>query len=244
MNIFNTEIQDGLNKTQNFHIYGLSRSGNHAIIFWIINNIVDSISTVGQEIYIDYHNIVCYINNVNIKNKLYQHLINTDKFSYLFKSYEDTYTNKNTSIVILRDFLNLLCSRYEKFHNNKHNICLNNQYICDLHHLIETWKQHSHSRRKLILYNDWLVSKNYRDNISKNLIGIPNIKDKIDIISEIGQGSSFNDKDYLSRYKSVHLPQHMKDIILKDKELLDLNYQLFRINMQEILKNEYNCSKI
>lgn len=236
MNIFNTEIQNGLNKTKNFHIYGLSRSGNHAIIFWIIHNLVDNVEHIGNDIYTDRRNKLCFINNVNIQNKFNNYIFSSYDFNYIIRSYEDTYFDDKTTAIILRDFLNLICSRYKKYHNDKHNICLNNYYICDLHYLIQIWKQHTKASNRIILYNEWLVSKLYRDQISKNIIGIENSIDNIKKISAIGGSSTFEDQNYLNRYSVIDLPKHMKDIILKDSELLNLNKKLFSIDIEEILE--------
>ena len=218
-----------------YDICGLSRSGNHAIIFWIIDNLVESIQHIGNDIYIDKNQKVCFINNVNIHNKLNSYIFSSYNFDYLIRSYEDMFFNYQTNIIILRDFLNLICSRYKKYNNYKHNICLNNEYICDIHYLIKVWKQHTHSLEKTILYNKWCLSKTYRDKVCKNLIGIDNLVDNFDKISKIGGGSSFENKDYLNRYNLIDLPSHIKKIILEDNELLELNEKLFSIKIESIL---------
>lgn len=219
-----------------YNIYGLSRSGNHAIIFWIINNLSNSFYQLNNGIYVSDDKKVCYINNVNIENKLQNFIFPTEQFEYVIKSYEDTYINNETSIIIVRDFLNMLCSRYAKYHNHKHNICLTNKYICDLHFLIDTWKNHTRSPKRIILYNTWLVSKQYRNNRFQELFNMPNTVDNISRISDIGQGSSFqNNTDYLTRYKHTNLPKHMIDTIINDKELLQLNQTLFSIDIENIL---------
>lgn len=207
----------------------------------MIHNIVESVDHIGYGIYIDKYKRLCFLNNANIQDKLLKDNFYTDHFLYVFRNYEDAPFNKNTTIVILRDFINLVCSRYQKYGQYKHNLCLNSMYICDLHYLIEIWKQHTKNINNLIIYNKWLVSKDYRDNISLSLVGIKNTIDNYTYISDIGQGSSFDKKDtkdissYMNRYKLVKLPNHMKEIILKDDELLELNKAIFDIDIENIL---------
>lgn len=223
-----------------YHIYGLSRSGNHAIIFWIIHNLVDEVHDVGNEIFIDQNYTLCYMNNVNIYNasaKIVRQNLPTNIFNYVIKSYEDIYFNQNVSFVILRDFINLLCSRYKKY---KRNICLDTKYICDLLCLIDIWKQHAKKTRYSIYYNRWILSKEYRDTVSKNVVGIENKIDKIDYVSKIGDGSSFEQNppeltvSYIERYKQVKLPKYMIEHILKDQNLIELNHKLFNIDIEKI----------
>jgi hypothetical protein len=223
------------------NIYGLSRSGNHAIIFWMIHNLVDEVQDIGHEIYIDKDRKLCYINNTGLYHRILKNNFPYDSFEYAIKSYEDRHFQTDTTIIILRDFLNLLCSRYQKYNRNKCNICLDNSYICDLYFLIQVWKQHSRSPKRIILYNEWLLSKSYRDKISKDKLNIENINDNIDYIPAIGDGSSFgkdfiiDKQSYLKRYELVDLPQHMKKIILEDQELLDINKNIFNIDIQKLL---------
>ncbi len=221
------------------NIHGLSRSGNHAIIFWIIHNYVDSVKNISKEIYIDENQTLCYLNNVNIYEPILKNNFPLKHFNVVIKSYEDIEFNKDTTIIILRDFLNLLCSRYKKYPKN---ICFDEHYICDLLKLINVWKQHTHSPKRIIKYNEWLISKIYRDKISEQIVGISNKSDNISYIPDIGGGSSFeinyqqDAEQYISRYKQVQIPEYMIDHILSDKELLDLNKKIFSIDIEKILQ--------
>lgn len=230
-------------KAKTYNVCGLSRSGNHAIIFWIIHNLVNSVKSIGYDIYIDDNYKLCYINNCNI---CYDHQIKNIKnnfpcsfFETTIRSYEDIEFNNDTSLIVLRDFINLLCSRYQKY---KESICLSNKYICDLLRLIEVWKQHTKSPRRTIIYNKWLISKDYRNSVSYKILDIKNTIDTINYVSKIGDGSSFDnsyerqiDIDYLTRYNQVKLPEYMIKYIISDKELLDINMELFDIDIKKIL---------
>lgn len=225
--------------SKQYNIHSLSRSGSHAISYWIIHNIVDSLEELGGGVYIDKNRKLCYCNNYNHYSGPLKYNFPYDLFPIVVKSYEDMEFDRYASVIILRDFLNLLASRYKKYQKN---ICLENRYICDIIRLTQVWKQHTLCPQKTILYNEWLVSKEYRDNVSFKILGIENINDKIDYVSTIGGGSSFGDSleqqepiKYLTRYRQIILPQYMIDYILQDNELIQLNKQIFNIDLKEIL---------
>jgi hypothetical protein len=215
-----------------YDITGLCRSGNHAIIFWIIHNLVDDIVPVDPYLFIKNQQL-CFLNNANHKPGYFNNNYWIRQFDIVIKSYEDKYASKNTSLIIVRDFLNLLSSRYKKYQPH---IGLDQNYIYNsLYYLIDVWKQHIKCKSKIIKYNSWLVSKDYRDYISKNIISIPNVADNISYMSDIGEGSSFDDHNFLERYKLVTLPKYMIDQILTDKELLQLNKEIFNIDIEQCL---------
>jgi hypothetical protein len=222
---------------RNIIINGLCRSGNHAITFWMMHNLVDELTKIEDGIYKDSLNKVLYINNVGRKPREYQ-LVSSiiyEKYNYLFRSYEDSYYNKHSNIIILRDFINMLSSRYKKYGPN---IGLNQTYICNINSLISVWKQHAKAKNKQIIikYNDWIKDKEYRNFIA-NKINIPNIRDNYKYISEIGQGSSFDNKDnnYINRYKNIKLPKYIIDCILIDLELIEMNKTLFNLDIQDMI---------
>jgi hypothetical protein len=115
---------------------------------------------------------------------------------------------------------------------------------------LQIWKQHAkHYALKhkdsefnnIILYNNWVSDKAYRDEIGVN-IGAPNIVDAIDYVSPIGNGSSFikvqKEQDvekYTTRYNQFKLPDEIIELILDDQEVLDLNQQIFNININDSL---------
>lgn len=223
-----------------FNIFGLSRSGNHAIIFWLINNLISSsLKEIEPYLFISSDNRLCYLNNLNHKPDYFSNNYFISKYSIIIKSYEDQYFFNECNVIILRDFINLLCSRYKKYYPH---IGLNNNYINNIHRLIYTWKQHAKSPKRLLNYNKWIMSKDYRDKISISLLKAPNIRDNLNYKFSIGDGSSFNNQDtdynkYITRYRYVNLPDYMIDQILLDKELLYLNKKIFNINIESILND-------
>ena len=66
-----------------YNIYTLCRSGNHAIIFWILDNIAPITSKIDGCCYWNEEKELYYYNNCNHIN------YNFVKCKYLFKSYED-----------------------------------------------------------------------------------------------------------------------------------------------------------
>jgi len=227
-------------------IYTLCRSGNHAIIFWILENL----GGINKKI----HNC-CYWNDVtkiffyNNCNHIKYNIVK--QYNYLIRSYEDIYNNKtnnNIKVIIIRDFLNLLASRIKKYGVN---LGLNSSYIQNYNVLKEMWKNHckeitTNNKVIGILYNKWLLDKNYRDNIS-NKLNIVNKYDNTNIVSTIGEGSSFCGinlekvkEAYLQRYKLVNIPINIINDIKQDNELIQLNLELFDIDINELL-NANKC---
>lgn len=211
-------------------INGLCRSGNHAIIFWILNNISE-VADAGYECYVSKNNKkICFLNNVSrIMNN-----INSNEYEIVLKSYEDVYIKD--CFYIIRDFLNLISSRYKKFGNQ---LGTNKNYLTNIEDIIKIWKKMILSDNKII-YNKWIYDKNYRDEIGQ-MIQVENCNDKTDYVSKIGQGSSFigikkdSSENYESRYEKIKLPDFIIKKILNDKELIELNKNYFKIDMEEKL---------
>jgi hypothetical protein len=216
-------------------IYGLSRSGNHAIIFWMCHNISDDIIEAKDQVYLDKKNKICFVNNAEIYSTEFRKSLDIKSYENIIKSYEDSdFIDQDNSFVILRDFLNLVCSRYKLYHKQ-----LGYTENCTgIENLIALWKRHSTSK-KVILYNQWILSKSYRDEVGR-IIKILNIKDKFDYVSSIGNGSSFGGvklyktEDYLKRYEKIKLPKDIVEVILDDKELAQINKNLFNIEIKNI----------
>lgn len=210
-------------------IYSLCRSGTHAIIFWIINNLGGFTKEANNHIFINEEIGLFYYNNCN-HHKYYL----PKKYKILIRNYEDILPKNNTDIIIIRDFGNLLASRYKKYGDN---LGLSNEYITDIYKLIDVWKNMIKSNNYKIYYDKWLISNEYRNKICNDL-GIIN-KDKIDYVSAIGNGSSFiginleeNNEEYLKRYNFLN--DKYKTIIKSDNELIQLNLMYFNNNLLNI----------
>lgn len=208
-------------------INGLCRSGNHGIIFWILSNI-SKVENVCPECYASKDKKVCFLNNVTrIKNN-----INSNSYEIILKSYEDVFIKD--CFYIVRDFLNLISSRYKKFGTK---LGTNSLYITNIDEIIKIWKKMVLSDNKII-YNIWLKDKNYRDEVAE-MLKVPNINDKTEYVSNIGEGSSFiglkkdEISNYENRYKNANLPSDIINKILSDKELMEYNKNYFDIDIEK-----------
>ena len=225
-------------------IYSMQRTGHHAIIFWLVNNFGGYKRSMETYIFWDDNSKLYYYNDCN--HMSYYIVTN---YKYLLLSYEDTYKyidheEDDKVVIILRDFINMLASRYQKYGDK---LAFNKTYLQDIDKIIDMWKQHANeviNNKKIvvILYNRWIFEKDYRNQICKSL-GIENKSDNISFVPEMGQGSSFcgmtveNNKDeYVNRYKKVCFSNSIKKKIREDVELIDLNKKLFNIDLDNILK--------
>jgi hypothetical protein len=232
------------NKVKFIEVYGLRRSGNHAIINWIMNNTsnlkdggspTELISLFSDLIFTSYLGDTLHINDVAsgwaIKRKYYLKGLIDGYISIGFKniilSYEDLpFTNsyydldkneynflKNSKkIIITRDIENVFASRVKKGMEINEGV-------------FNTWVKNENAPSNItkVKFEDWLLSKNYRDRISKD-IGFKN-KDITNNVSKVGGGSSFKDitsenidKDKLpNRKKEVEFPEDVLEILQREE---------------------------
>jgi hypothetical protein len=230
---------------------GMQRSGNHAIIKWVWYNFCQSqmqrIYSINDiSIFHDLSQQIFFINNCqnpNQENQYIQYIINTyTDTRTIFLSYENKqYVTTNSSYLIIRDFLNMLSSKVEqvkKYHHNPSSLLNEPGFYAQL---IDMWIQHAQfiEANNIILYNKWILDKNYRDHISNFLYHINNL-DYLDYYQAFGGGSSFigrqketNLESYLCRYQNLKLPQTIKNMILNNKNLCQINLEYFNINIEE-----------
>lgn len=203
--------------------YGLRRSGNHAILEWILHSISDEYDR--SVTYNDKKNAVvetksaAYLNDCgrwkSHVDLIYSTLVlNAKGIKTTIVGYEEApigynlvpYTDKK--IIILRDIENLAASRLK---SNSSDMLVNEQFV-DL--WIEYATVFGHERYHCIKFEDWLTSKEHRDCFASEL-GFEN-KDKTDFVSEFGSGSSFVGK---KRDSNENLLNRSKDFIIPDDTL-------------------------
>jgi hypothetical protein len=220
-----------------YKIYGMQRSGNHAIINWLIENLsddstreyIDGVSFVAKD--------VSFLNHVMLKDR--PNTYNNNQFllkdclkkatsvhpKSLILSYEDvglTESNNNilgnvkhTKIIIVRNLENLVASRLQ--FNIKNYEWYNYFKLCD-DDFFRTWETHVNNNFLKIHYDKWLIDKNYRNLICEQL-NIIN-KDITNIVTSPGNGSSFigqsldSNGNLLSRYQQINMPKDVLDKIL------------------------------
>ena len=219
------------------------RSGHHAIIFWILNNLGGYTEHDKDFIFTNEQLKLYYYNGVSnpMRAKLFTFPVT---YNFLFKSKEDTLIIEEHEISVIRDFLNMTCSRYE-YGFGLWGVLGNHSHLKTLDDYISAWKLHARrflaKQEKCISYNHWLQSLDYRNTVCKNLF-IENKIDNTSYVPVMGNGSSFigrfkeaDYKKYLTRYNQVKLPSYLKEAILGDEELLILNKDIFDIDIKNIL---------
>lgn len=228
-------------------IFGLSRSGHHAVINWIIKNLCGVESEMKWKLDLLNGRGVIYINEANLDTEVTFKYIkeHEEEIKYLVLSYENTsvdYTILNTKniydspnsinlplfknvekvhrIVVLRDFYNNLASRLEA--NKKQKVKLRDgtifQWEIDERY-INRWKEHA--KTFLSLKNRHIQFEDwlYKDKIRKKFLFKNFGIDELYDNKVEGTHSSFGDNNYLNRFEKVDIPEEIKELIIKDSEL-------------------------
>lgn len=207
-------------------IYGLRRSGNHAVIEWILKNLSGCNERHVIKESMIFSGNSCHLNAINqYRNEALlriDHLFATSSFKNLIISYEDRPSNSATEfslgytkVVIIRDIYNVIASRYKKLIDTKSQPGW--QQLMKIDESIFTiWKQHAAAAKQgttMIRFEDWIEGKEARNAISKSL-GLENL-DHTNTMSHHGGGSSFNPhhwtppsgSDLNNRWRQVELPK-------------------------------------
>ena len=198
---------------QIIEVYGMRRSGHHAIIGWLKFNLDNY---YGKE---KVHYINDLINNCSYKGET---LMNQVKYyensgaKVLLVSYEDELTSVSRiegydtkKFVIVRDIKNLSASRYKA---SKHGAMRIDQKFVD------TWTEHTNFPNK-IRYEDFLLDRSIRDRVSLFEFGVQNIDitDDVKYCSNIGSSFVGRIKDepenYLKRFQMIEIPEHLMNFI-------------------------------
>lgn len=226
-----------------FSFYGLRRSGNHAILEWLIQNLGGS----GEREVIKHRRLIsvnsaAYINEANTFSSLeklqeYHSLVDKTHES-LIVAYEDVgfdyilpVSKGYKNIVIIRDIPNLFASRYKKGQAYGHSYDYGVMRIDEK--AVELWKEHAitglNGDAILIQFEKWLDSKEYRDEISSKF-NVTNY-DITDTITEFGEGSSFSGQrkptaeELKNRSKQVVLPSIVANRI-EQPDIIELRKKL------------------
>lgn len=251
----------GVKKSENktfYRILGMQRTGNHAIINWIMNQLQGGLS---------------FCNDLNLDQRPENSPTRKSKYSFaaqqtLIVSYEDKYAlDWDTSYsedffgksarkyyaVILRDPFNLFASRYVWTFAQG---ALFREDMNYRSQIINIWKTHAkcflafeksynpdNDIIKLgINYSRWVLDMEYRKELSQRL-GLKFTENKLDEVKNYGGGSSFEGLDnsntdrkkYLERFTSLTEDDNFKSIF-QDSEILDLSQEIFgHINKSELL---------
>jgi hypothetical protein len=219
------EIKDAIDVKQLYKFFGLRRTGNHAISYWIFPMLPKEVLYVSnadafknpfeyyyflessKSIKSDASNVV------KIDGEIYRDQLH-EYNDFVFVSYEDfdvgnpridnviPYAQsginplKETKILVLRDHFNLIASRLK----NKVNF-IRNSTVKDSARILNMWKNYAREFLKdksdflCINYNTWCVSEDYRKEISKTL-GLDFCDKGHKYVAPQGGGSSFDKRDF------------------------------------------------
>lgn len=226
-------------KKRLFLIFGIRRSGNHAITLWLTSN-EDPKNTLikfNQPPYreLDYiTNRVKKIKQIKLVIITYENKRIDKKEPIIFKE-EDFGKREKKHILILRDPFNTFASMIRRYNNAGRRL--------NLHQTKDIWKQYARevinttnylNDKMFINYNFWVQSETYRDKIAKKL-GLTPDKDKVEHVPHNGEGSSFDGTEYdgkafqmdvFNRWK-CYIDDEKYKSLFKDKELIELSTKLF-----------------
>lgn len=212
---------------QFIEVYGLRRSGHHAIVSWLIKNFENHLGL--DKVY--------YINDVlhsrfALGENLNRHLV-YQMWKYapevIIMSYEDSFTNVSrledridrTKIVVVRDIVNTAASRYQRA-LTAGTINRSDCHMKMTQDFVDKWLEHA-QHPNIFRYEDFLFNKPQRDSLSRKL-NTPNY-DITGVVNDYGNGSSFvgisvdDKKNYLKRHEMVKLPDDVITLINQPKVL-------------------------
>jgi len=235
--------------------YGLRRSGNHAIINWLIPML---------------GGVVCHINDAQLPLRFYKGPKPLRRFagdpSSTIISYENVDLTKDTNqfdvrseerrfIMLLRDPYNLAASLLQ----NQYALEVSN-FRVPMYNIKKEWKQYareflSHTNylptnTVKINFTKWFTDEDYRILIATEL-GLEYDDVGLNKVSGYGGGSSFDSTkldgeaqkmDLLNRWKHIEgegIHERFAKLI-DDSELAELSYEIFGPIMEEE-KDENNC---
>ena len=225
-----------------YEIFGLGRSGHHAMTNWVIKNLIGVESKIEYKLNLFPNEKFFYINEANLdehitekyiedhaeKNKNFIVTYENCRIDYTFFNEEKRYTSKtcftdkriedysNTRIIFIRNFFDNLASRHERNIKNKNNTHDIGDYFFDV------WKQHAYNilekNQYHLKYEDWILSPKKRTEFLKQTIGTYEIYDN----NVSGTISSYGNNDYLNRFDPSKIRDEIKDKIISDDELKHL----------------------
>lgn len=183
---------------------GIRRSGNHAISQWLFPMLKDFIFING-----DYH--INLLNSASlVKNGSFNILMSFENINLnVFNEYAE---HKN-SVLVVRNPLNMLASSWK--------IYTGDDRILRIKDAIKLYEDYQNFKGQVIIYDNWVVDKEYRKLVAKKLelkFDDSNFKN----IWGYG-GSSFEDKNYLNRFEMIE-DKEFHAMIDKEKLLKQFEY--------------------
>lgn len=230
--------------------YALKRSGNHAVLNWIIEQLPEPVCffngvyncdrnpTVGKSVVSGEMNLHSDKRKLGSKNILYSY---EDKNLSLIRKNGRFFTNgikneigeskKFFSILIIRDPFNSIASRcvWDRVISDERYIDMWKQYAAE--YLDKT--QHLCKNKLVINFNRWFIDKQYRKELS-NRLGLPFSDSTVNKVLPIGY-SSFDNRKYDNNAQQMKVLERWKTcqnfptfkMLLKDKKVREYVNRIF-----------------
>lgn len=225
-----------MKKLDIYEIFGLGRSGHHAMINWMIKNIIGIECGMNWKLNVLPEQKLFYINEGNrdihhMKNYI---KICEEDYNHLFISYEDcdiNYTSLNDELIYNSKIS--LNNEYIQHYNNHERVIFIRNFFDNLSSRIikgfhkeflfqKLWKQQAsnilYKNQKHLKYEDWLTNQSIRSQFLLDVINMYEIHNN----NVSGFSSSFDNKDYLNRFDENLFSDELKENIYKDTELKEL----------------------
>jgi len=227
-------------------VVGLSRSGNHAVINWILKQhntehiFINAVLPFQDpfdftaEAKRDTSLLLYTYENVPVDYVTSREFEKAKRDSYAIKA-------KNTYVLlILRHPLNLFASRYKSGIKGPSSRILNETDLWIMH---AKWflskRQHNDINTIFINFDKWVACKQYRAEII-NSLGITFSDEGKEDVSQYGGGSSFDGLDYDKKASKMNILNRWQDFsgqqayerIIQNKALLDLAERIFEYDQQ------------
>lgn len=229
-----------------FEIFGLSRSGHHAMVNWVIKNMISIESEMKWKLEFMQDGLI-YINEANLDTDmtlkyikdhkenmralvlsyenctlnysiLNQNLIYTSPLSINLEQVRNFYSNYR--IIFIRDFYDNLASRIKSNENNLAKDREGNFVAWDTgKDFIESWKNCA----RYIVDNKclWLKFEDWLNSKEIRNQFMTSILGHGELFDNKVKGtiSSFGDKNVIDRFSQVQIPEETKELINQDSEL-------------------------
>jgi len=244
------------NEHRDYFFFGLKRSGNHAVINWLLNHFESYIHynncfVIGEHIYVDGpHEITkkgCRHSDFKISILSFEDrpVLLNEKFNSSF-SHVLKLKPKINNILLLRDAYNTYASRYQKKLNPTMEMNWWNE-IWTNYNDKELWISYakeylepSFFNKEVIKinFNDWFLKKEYREEISAKF-EVEHSDAGLEFLATNGGGSSFDQMDYQNRSQQMEVTKRYRQLttnedffktIICDEQLKFYNEKIFNFH--------------
>lgn len=233
------------------HFFGLRRSGNHAVINWL----VEGWSETGK---VTHFNSVAGFRLPEREPAAMRTRINDAQPTAVIMSYEDVSFERRHSlehyrefrssaqkdILLLRSFPNMMASRIQRVANLEREGISRSINRLGWVAVRDLWRENALNMLALdgsqevgVRYDEWFVSRAYRDEMARSL-GFINSDAGINDVPANAQGSSYDRTSYHGRGQEMNVLHRWRSMVadksslnlyrsLVTEEIIDLNRRLF-----------------